>query len=53
MEFENFMEFIYFSLLVISMNFPNQLVTVIRNPVLKNIDPSRNGLKSIIIFCVT
>ena len=36
MEFGNFLEFIYFSLLAISMNFPNQIVTVIRNPILKD-----------------
>ena len=30
------MEFIYFSLLVISVNFRDQLVTVICNPVLKD-----------------
>ena len=35
MESGNFLEFIYFNLIAISMNFPNQLVTVICNPVLK------------------
>ena len=35
MEFGNFLEFIYFNLIAISMNFPDQLVTVICNPVLK------------------
>ena len=45
MEFENFMELIYFSSLDISVDFPNQLVTVICNPVLKNVAPS--GIRSV------
>ena len=44
MEFFNFMEFIYFSLIAISVNFFDQLVTAICNPVLKDGAPSRNGL---------
>ena len=36
MESGNFLEFIYLSLLAISVNFPNQLVTVICDPVLKD-----------------
>ena len=35
MEFEIFMEFIYFNSLAILVNFPDQLVTIICNPVLK------------------
>ena len=35
MEFGNFIEFIYFNLLAISVNFPYQLVIVICNPNLK------------------
>ena len=35
MEFEKFMEFIYFSSFTISVNFPNQLVTDMGEPVLK------------------
>ena len=53
MEFGNFMEFIYFSLLAISVNFPDQLVNVVCNPVLKDWASSRNGLVLVIIFCVT
>ena len=47
------MEFIYFILLVISMTFPDQLVTVICNQVLKDRAPSRIGLVLVIIFCTT
>ena len=53
MEFGNFLEFIYFSSLAISVNFPNQLVTVICNLVLKDKAPSRNGSMLIIVFCST
>ena len=35
MEFGNLMEFIYFSSIAISVNFHDQLVIVICNPVLK------------------
>ena len=52
MEPRNFLEFIYLSLLAISMNFPDQLVIVICNPVLKDGAPSVNGLVSIIILYV-
>ena len=37
------MEFIYFSPFAISVNLPDQLVTVICDPALKNKAPSRNG----------
>ena len=47
------MEFIYFSSLTISVNFPDQLVIVICNPVLKGLAPSGNGLMLIIVFCAT
>ena len=50
MEFGNFLGFIYFSLLVISVNFPYQLVSVTCNLVLKDGAPSRNGLMLFIIF---
>ena len=36
LEFGIFLKFIYFSFLAISMNFPDQLVIVIRNPILEN-----------------
>ena len=36
MEFEDFMEFIYFSSFAILVNIPYQLVTVNCNPVLKD-----------------
>ena len=47
------MKFIYFNLFAISVNFPDQLVTVICNPVLKDRAPSGNGLMLIIIFYAT
>ena len=50
MEFGNFLEFIYFSLLAISMNFSDKIVIVICNPVLKVRAPSGNGLVLVIIF---
>ena len=53
MELGNFLEFIYLSLLAISVNFLDQLVIVICNPVLKDGAPSVNGLVLIIIFYVT
>ena len=53
MEFGNFMKFIYLSLLAVSMNFPDQLVTVICNPVLKDWVPSEIGSMLIIFFCST
>ena len=53
MEFENFLEFIYFTLLAILVNFPDQLVTVICNPVLKDRAPFGNGLVLVIIFYAT
>ena len=53
MEPENFLEFIYFSLLAISVDFPYQIVTVICNQVLKDGAPSKNGLVLVIIFCAT
>ena len=53
MESRNFMEFIYFILLAISVNFPDQLVTVICNPVLKDYVPSRTRLMLVIIFYAT
>ena len=36
MEFENFLEFIYFNLIAISVNFHDQLVIVFCNSVLKD-----------------
>ena len=53
MEFGNFMKFIYFSLLSILVNFPDQLVNVVCNPVLKEWASSRNGLVLVIIFYAT
>ena len=53
MESGNFLEFIYFNSLAISVNFPDQLVTVICNPVLKDRAPFGNGLMLVIIFCAT
>ena len=53
MEFGKFLEFIYFSLLAISVNFHDQSVTVICNPVLKDGAPSGNGLVLVIIFYAT
>ena len=53
MEFGNFLEFIYFSSLAISVNFPDQLVIVISNPILKDSASSRNGSMLIIVFCAT
>ena len=37
MEFGNFQEFIYFSSLTISVNFPDQLVTIICTPVFERL----------------
>ena len=42
MDDEKFMEFIYFSLSMISVNFPDQLVTDMSKPVLKS-EITRNG----------
>ena len=53
MEFGNFLEFIYFSSLEISVNFPNQLVTIIFNLVLKELAPSGIGFMLTIVFCST
>ena len=36
MEFGKFMEFIYFSSFTLSVNFPDQLVTYMSEPVLKD-----------------
>ena len=44
------MEFIYFSLLAILVNFPDQIIVVIRNPILKDRGPSGNGLMLVIFF---
>ena len=38
MDDEKFMEFIYFSSFMISVNFPDQLVTDMSEPVLKSCD---------------
>ena len=43
MEFGKFMEFIYFSSLTISVNFPYQLVTKMSKPVLKGEFPLGMG----------
>ena len=53
MEFGNFLKFIYLCLLAISVNFPNKLVIVICNPVLKDSASSGNGLMLVIIFYAT
>ena len=53
MEFGNFLEFIYFNLLAISVNFPDHLIIVICNSGLKGYAPSGNGLVLVIIFCAT
>ena len=44
------MEFIDFSLLAISMNFINQLVTNICDPILKDEAPSGNVSMLLVIF---
>ena len=49
MEFGKFLEFIYFSSLAISVNLPNQLITITGTPVLKDRAPSRNGSMLIIV----
>ena len=51
MEFGNFLEFIHFSLITISVNFLDQLVTDICDPVLKDEAPSRNG-SMLIVICL-
>ena len=50
MDFRKFMEFIYFSLFTISMNFLDQLVTNVCEPVLKDRAPSGNRSMVIVIF---
>ena len=50
MEFEKFMDFIYFSSFTLSVSFLDQLVTEISEPVLKGCTPSRNGSVIIVIF---
>ena len=50
MDFRNFLEFIYFSLFTISVNFLDQLVTDICEPVLKDLAPSGNGSMVFVIF---
>ena len=50
MEFGNYLEFIYFRSLAISVNFPDQLVPVICDPVLKDGAPFVNGSMLIIVF---
>ena len=47
------MEFIYFSLFAISVNLPDQLVTIICDLALKNLAPFGNGSMLIIIFYST
>ena len=44
------MEFIYFSLFTISVNFLDQLVIDLCEPVLKDLAPSRNESMMVIIF---
>ena len=44
------MEFIYFSSFTISVNFSDQLVTDMNEPVLKSQALSRNGSMMIVIF---
>ena len=53
MKFGEFLEFIYFSSLANSMNFPDSLVNVICNLVLKDKAPSGNGSILIIDFYAT
>ena len=50
MEFGKFLEFIYFNLFTLSMNFPDQLVTDMSEPVFKGRAPSGNGSMIIVIF---
>ena len=50
MEFVKFMDFIYFSLFTLLVNFPDQLVTDMSEPILKGLAPSRNGSMMIVIF---
>ena len=44
------MDFIYLSSFTLSMNFPDQLVADMSEPVLKSQAPSRNGSMMIVIF---
>ena len=44
------MEFIYFNSFTVSVNFPNQLVTSMSEPVLKGRAPSGNGSMMSVIF---
>ena len=51
MEYGNFLDFIYFSSFTLTVNFPDQLVTDMSEPVLKSRAPSGNGSMVIVIFC--
>ena len=44
MEDGKFLEFIYFSLFTISVNFPDQFITYMSEPVLKSLALSGNGV---------
>ena len=44
------MEFIYFNSFTLSVNFADQLVTDMSEPVLKDLAPSGNGSMMIVIF---
>ena len=50
MEFGKFLDFIFFSSFTLSVNFPNQLVTDMSEPVMKGLAPTRNGSMMIVIF---
>ena len=50
MEFGKFLDFIYFSSFTLSVNFPDQLVIDMSEPVLKGLAPSGNGSMMIVIF---
>ena len=47
---ETFLEFIYFNSFTISMNFPDQLVADMSEPILKSRALSGNGSMMIVIF---
>ena len=50
MEFGKVLDFIHLSSFTLSVNFPDQFVTDMSEPVLKSRAPSRNGSMMIVIF---
>ena len=50
MEFGNFLDLIYLSSFTLSVNFPDQLITDMSEPVLKSRAPSENGSMMMVIF---